>query len=307
MDRPVFGGIYAATVCPLLPDGALDHPSLTRHLAAMAAMQGLAGLLVNGHAGENFTLCRAEQRAVLDAARSILPPPAQIVAGINAESSALAAALARDAAAAGADAILLFPPFSWALSQDLPVIVHHHQAVQAACGLPMLLYQAPVAAAQLAYRADTLTALLALPGVAGIKEGSWETAAYEANRRLVRSVRPDVAVMASGDEHLLSCFVLGSEGSLVSLAALAPAPILALEAAVRQGDLAAAQAAHATIYPLARAIYGTRPSGRATARLKACLHLLGRIDHPTCRAPMSRLPGDEIAGLRAALTVAGLA
>ena len=299
-------GIYAATVCPMLPDDAVDQASLERHLAAMAAAAGLAGLLINGHAGENFTLARAEQRGVVETARRVLPARMQIVAGVNAESSGEAALLARDAAAAGADAILVFPPFSWALSQDLPVILRHHQIIGEACSLPMLLYQAPVSAGQLAYRDDTLAALLDLPAVAGMKEGSWETAAYEANRRLVHRLRPDVAVMASGDEHLLTCFMLGSEGSLVSLAALTPEPVIALEAAVLRGDMAAARALHDTIYPLARAIYGARPGGRATARLKACLHMLGRIEHAACRAPMSPLPEAEMAVLRRALANAGL-
>jgi 4-hydroxy-tetrahydrodipicolinate synthase len=300
-------GIYAATVCPMLPDGAVDQASLEQHLAAISAVPGLAGLLINGHAGENFTLARAEQRGIVETARRMLPTGAQIVAGVNAEASSEAAMLARDAASAGADAILVFPPFSWALSQDLRVILRHHQIIAEACSLPMLLYQAPVAVAQLAYRDDTLTALLDLPAVAGIKEGSWETAAYEANRRLVHRLRPEVAVMASGDEHLLTCFMLGSEGSLVSLAALAPEPVIALEAAVLRCDMAAARALHDTVYPLARAIYGTRPGGRATARLKACLHMLGRIDYATCRAPMQPLPDAELAMLRRALADAGLA
>ena len=82
-----------------------------------------------------------------------------------------------------------------------------------------------------------------------------------------------MAVLASGDEHLLPCFVLGSEGSQVSLAVIVPEAIVALDAAVRDGDLAAAQAAHEIIYPLAKAIYGTAPRGLATARLKACFVL----------------------------------
>ena len=129
----------------------------------------------------------------------------------------------------------------------------------------------------MAYGPDVLTAVARLPDVVGIKEGSWETAAYEANRRLVKEIAPDVGVMASGDEHLLTCFMLGSEGSLVSLACIWPEPIIRLDAAVRAGDLAAAKAAHDDIYPLARAIYGTAPAYFATPRLKACLKLLGRL------------------------------
>ena len=41
-------GIDAATVCPMLPDGAVDQASLERHLGAMSATAGLTGLLING-------------------------------------------------------------------------------------------------------------------------------------------------------------------------------------------------------------------------------------------------------------------
>lgn len=182
----------------------------------------------------------------------------------------------------------------------------HHQAVRDAVDLPLFLYQAPVGAGTLAYPAEVIADLVRLPGVVGIKEGSWETAAYEANRRLVQTIAPQVAVMASGDEHLLSCFVLGSEGSMVSLAVIVPEVIVALEAAVRRGDLAAARAAHEVIYPLARAIYGARPAGYATARLKTCLRLLGRLECDVMRPPIRPLDADEVAGLQAALEAAGL-
>ena len=148
--------------------------------------------------------------------------------------------------------------------------------------------------------------LVVLPRVVAIKEGSWETATYEANRRLVKSLAPDVAVLASGDEHLLSCFVLGSDGSQVSLAVIVPETIVALDAAVRAGDLESARAAHEIVYPLAKAIYGTAPGGLATARLKACLKLLGRLDRAAARPPTPALSDPEIAALRTALQGAGL-
>ena len=112
--------------------------------------------------------------------------------------------------------------------------------------------------------------------------------------------------MASGDEHLLTCFILGSEGSLVSLAALIPEPIIALDQAVRDGDLGRAQALHGTIQPLANAIYGRPPGFYATARLKACLALLDRIPLPVCRMPIGRLPREEIEALEHVLTETGV-
>src|SRR6202000_299972 len=112
-----------------------------------------------------------------------------------------------------------------------------------------------------------------------IKEGSWETARYEANRRLVKAAAPHVAVMASGDEHLFTCFAIRTEGSVVSLAAVVPELVVALYRALQERNLAEAQRLNEHVYPLAKAIYGTAPGSHANARLKACLHLLGKFPH----------------------------
>ena len=299
-----FNGIYASTVCPLQANGAIDEPSLDRHLRTVLEGTGMRGLLLNGHAGENAMLSRAEQRRVIEIGRQI-GRDHLIVAGINAESSDAAGQLARDAADAGADAIMVFAPFSWALGAADRVIVDHHQRIQQATALPMFLFQGSVNSG-LAFSPSVLRSLLDLRSVVGIKEGSWETSAYDAVRRLTKSVRPDVAVMASGDEHLFTCFVLGSEGSLVSLAAVVPELIVALDRAVKEGDMAGARLLHDRIYPLAKAVYGTAPGSLATARLKACLKLLGRLDRATCRAPVGDLPPEEYERLGLALAEAGL-
>ena len=301
-----FRGIHAATVCPLLTDGSIDEDTLAAHLSAVSRADGITGLLINGHAGENFMFGREDKHRVVEIARQACPAHTLLVCGINAEDSLEAQRHVDDAAQAGADAVLVFPPFSWALSQDADVAVRHHRIATANSRLPLFLYQAGVRAGTLGYTADVLERLVQLHNVIGIKEGSWESAAYEANRRMVQRVAPHVMVMASGDEHLLTCFAVGTEGSLVSLACITPELVVGLYRAIEAGDLAAARAFNDRIYPLAKAIYGTAPGGHANARLKACLKLLGRIPSDAMRPPMGPLPADEIAMLAQALQAAGL-
>ena len=201
----------------------------------MAGAPGIAGLLINGHAGENWLLTRAETRRVIEVVREAVGPGVFLTSGVNAECSLVAAALAGDAEAAGADAVLVFPPNGWGLFQDEGAAVLHHRHVLDGCGLPLVLYQAPVTAGQMPYSPALLAALCREARVIGVKEGSWEVAAYEASRRAVRGVRADVAVLGSGDEHLLTSWLIGSEGSQVSLAAVAPGPVVALWDAVQAG------------------------------------------------------------------------
>jgi 4-hydroxy-tetrahydrodipicolinate synthase len=301
-----FHGIYAATLCPLHDDGRLDEATLARHLEANAVVPGMAGLLINGHAGENFMLSRDEKRRVTEIAAEVCGERSILVCGINAEDSLEAQRHVDDAKAAGADAALIFPPFSWALMQDARMAVTHHTLANANARMPLMLYQAGVNAGSMAYPPEVLAELVRLPNIVGIKEGSWEAAAYEANRRLVKRVAPHVAMMASGDEHLLTCFAIGSEGSLVSLAAVVPDIIIALDRAIQHKDLDEARRINERIYPLAKAIYGTAPTGYATARLKTCLKLLGRFPSDAMRPPIGPLPAAEVAALERALADAGV-
>ncbi|GAB4283292.1 MAG: dihydrodipicolinate synthase family protein [Roseovarius sp.] len=294
-------GIHAATVTPLDDRRRLHEADLAAHLGRVAGTPGIRGVLVNGHAGEGPLLEPAEKRRVVELARATVAPAQFVCAGVSAESTAAAQREAEAAAAAGADGILVFPPFAWALGHDTEMVVAHHAAIAAACGLPLVLYRAPISAGRLAYSLDSLAALAALPAVIAVKEGSWEVAAYEEVRRMLNSVAPRIAVLGSGDEHLLTSYLIGSEGSQVSLAAIVPELIVALFDAAAAGAWARARALHERIYPLAVAIYRRQPAYLATVRLKACLHQMGRICEPLAKLPMRQLRDDERQDLVGAL------
>jgi 4-hydroxy-tetrahydrodipicolinate synthase len=299
-------GIYPSTVTPLYPDFSLDEAALARHTADVTAPAGIVGVLCNGHAGENVYLSRAEKKRVAEITVVTIGAEKIVVCGINAENTQDAVLHAQDAVAAGADALMVFAPNGFSLLHDPDAILRHHQAIIDATGARIFLFQGSVHAGRVNCPPALLAELAQLPGVVGVKEGSWETAAYEASRRAVLAVAPHVRVMASGDEHLLPSYVLGSEGSLVSLADIIPEEIVALDRAVRASDLRAARRQHETIYPLAKAIYGTAPGGWANARLKACLHLLGRIPCAATKPPIGPLPEAEISRLQAVLRQVGL-
>ena len=266
-----FEGVYVATICPMHKDGNIDEEGLVDHFTNLMNFEGIHGFLINGHASENHLLNRDEKRRIVELAKDTVGDKAIIVCGINCESSIEAQLQTEDAVSAGADAIMVFPPFSWALSLSTKMAVIHHELISKVSDHPIFLYQASMGSGLMAYSPETLTELIQLPKVVAIKEGSWETSRYDANRRLIKKINPNISVMASGDEHLLSCFMIGSEGSLVSLATIIPAQIVGLDKAVKNSDLNLAMHFHDQIYPLAKAIYGTKPAGFATSRIKACL------------------------------------
>src|SRR5690606_27921656 len=108
------------------------------------------------HAGENFALDREELSRVIEVARSV-GGDRKIVAGINSERTDVAAALAEDAAKAGAHAVMVFPPFSWALGADDRLVAGHHHSIATASGLPLFLFQGSVNSGKTAYHPDVLS------------------------------------------------------------------------------------------------------------------------------------------------------
>lgn len=294
-------GIHAATIVPMRPDFSVDEAALATHIRMIANTPGIRGLLVNGHAGENFLLDPDEKRTVMRIARAVAPAGCFITCGVNHESSLAAAREASAMEAEGADGLLVFPPNSWALDHADEAILVHHGHVRDATTIPIVLYGAPVGAGSMAYGPDMLLRLAEDPRVVAIKEGSWEVARYEANLRLLKARRPDFIVLGSGDEHLLTSYIVGSAGSQVSLAAVVPEAICTLWDRAAAGDWVAAREAHERIYPLAVAIYRDAPGGRANARLKACLKILGRLDNDRVRPPQPSATREEYKRLEAAL------
>lgn len=302
--KELLHGIHAATVVPLATDFSIHVSELEHYLHWVCSHSGIRGLLVNGHAGENFLLSRAEKALVLEVARGVTSPDVILVAGINSENSSEAAEQARDAERLGANAILVFPPNSWALSQDHAVVEHHHKCIEGSCQLPVLLYQAPVTAGCMSYEKSLLHKLIESPRVIGIKEGSWELSAYEETLRLVRLARPDIAVLGSGDEHLLATYLIGTEGSQVSLAAIVPELVVNLFNAANENDWVNAKRLHDRLYGLAVAIYRNAPSSRATARMKTCLKLLGKIGSDAVKPPQLSTSKQEAIDLENVLSAA---
>lgn len=298
-------GIHAATIVPMRPDVSIDEEALARHIGSVSSSPGIRGLLINGHAGENFVLTLAEKIRVAEIARSAAPAGCVIVSGVNAESSLEAAREAAALEKAGAHGLLVFPPNSWALGHADEAVVIHHRHVAKATACPLMLYGAPVGAGAMAYGPAVLERLVAEPRIVAIKEGSWEVAAYEANRRLLHGLRPDFVVMGSGDEHLLASYMVGSAGSQVSLAAATPDLLVELWEASEAKDWERARAAHERIYPLAVAIYRDPPGGRATARLKAALVILGQLTCDAVRPPQPPATREEYRAVEAALKRAG--
>ena len=100
MKPQTFHGIYPSTVLPMRGDYSVDWESYARHTAHCVLRDGMAGVLINGHAGENYVMTRAEKKRAVEVSVATVGASRLVVAGVNAESSLEAAEEAREAKAA---------------------------------------------------------------------------------------------------------------------------------------------------------------------------------------------------------------
>src|SRR5438552_15677918 len=103
-------GVHAPVVTTFYPDsGELDVASFAANVRAHIAA-GLHGIVVAGSTGEAALLDSDERAALVDAAREMVPRNRALVVGTGAESTRTCLTLTRDAAARGADAVLVVAP-----------------------------------------------------------------------------------------------------------------------------------------------------------------------------------------------------
>ena len=165
-------GLIPATLTPFTRDNRVDLPALAAHLQRVASASGLFGIAVNGHAGEVLALGSEERESIVRAAREALPPHLKLVAGVE---SHCIDGLVREglrAKDAGADMLLVIPPFDIRvfrhLAHDAQASFSVFERLEREVGLPMIVFQYPEASG-CAYSIDALRRIVELSSVVAIK------------------------------------------------------------------------------------------------------------------------------------------
>jgi len=298
-------GVIPAVLLPFADDLTIDEKSFRKHLADVAAAEGLSAITVNAHSTEVASCTFDEQRRVLEIAQDEIGGRLPIVNGIWADGSMEAARIARMADAGGASALLVFPPAPFTLGQSPAMAVEHFKRIADATSLPLIVFQYPLATGQ-GYPSDTLLAMIeAVPTIRAIKDWAGNVQQHEMHVRTLQSLKRPVNVLSTHSAWLLSSLVLGCNGLLSGSGSVIADLQAALFRAVQRNDLAEARRLNDRIYPLARVFYA-EPWADMHNRMKEALVLLGRLPRAVVRPPLVKLGRAEIDRIRAALVEAGL-
>ena len=300
-------GVIPACLMPFNDRLEMDESAYRRHLSDLAGVEGVAAITLNGHAAEVHALSFEEQRRAIDIARDEVAAKVPLVAGIHAGDTREACRLAAMAAAAGADGLLVFPSDVLSMGgQQRPECARAHiGAIAESTGLPLILFQYPMAGG-LGYPLDTLLQLCTeFPSIRAIKDWCNDPSLHERHIRELHALERPVRVLSTHSMWLLGSLVLGCDGLLSGAGSVIPNLHVALLQAVQRNDLQMARSINDRIYPTVRAFYSD-PLLDMHNRMKEALVLLDRLDAAHVRPPLKKLKGPEIERIGSLLSEAGI-
>ncbi len=301
-----FSGVMPANVLPFRSDLAIDEPAYRRHLRWLADTRGVTGIVANGHASEVSSLNREERRRSLAIALDEIGGACPIITGVYSDGTQDAVDLARDARAAGAAGVLVFPPtlFMWGAQLKPDMVLRHFSEIAARADLPIVVFEYPPASG-IGYSPETLARLAEIPHVVAVKDWSNEIVAFESNLRALRATGPSVAMLSAFTMSLMATFLLGADGAISGMGSVTADLQAELFEACGKGDLDGARRINDRLAPLVSVFYAP-PFVDMHNRMKEALVLLGRIPAAHVRPPLTPVSGADREAIRRALAAAGL-
>ena len=244
-------GVFGPVVTNFLANGELDIPAFSANLRAHLAA-GLHGILVGGSTGEAALLDAAERGALVEAAREVIPADKWLLVGTGAESTRTCLQLTRDAAARGADAVLVVAPHYYGGAMTDAALSEHYHRVADESPIPVMLYTIPKYM-HFALSASLVAELAKHENIIGMKDSS-------GNRELfagyMPSHSPTFAVLTGNAQMFNHALSSGSPGGILAASLFAPELALEIYNSAVAGDRAAAEAAQARFTPLGAKIVG---------------------------------------------------
>jgi 4-hydroxy-tetrahydrodipicolinate synthase len=304
-------GLIPATVTPFTDSGAIDFEELTRHLRQVGSASGLYGIAVNGHAGEILAMNSEERRSVVAHAKSVLPTGLKLIAGIESHDIDDLVVQGLNAKAAGADMLLVLPPFDvrpYRMLAHDPVSVRKvFKRLNDEVALPMIIFQYGESSG-VAYTTEALKAVADLPHVVGVKVGATSPTTFA---EIMNAVGDQLSILAASDAPaLLGMLLHKAHGALIGISVIGTQRWSDLVHEATQGSAQVAQQIHSEFaMPIMDAVFENQLHKTFTsyfAATKEALHQMGHLKSAAARAPLVLPDAKKKAEIAACLAKVGL-
>lgn len=283
--RTSLRGVLAFAPTSMHDDGSLDLDSQREHVAFLAG-SGVGAVVVGGGVGEFYALDEPEHAALVREAVDAAGGRVPVLAGVG-HATAIATRLARVAADAGADGLMVNPLYF--VTPDGDGMVRHYREIGAASGLGLIVFSTTGAI----YDDTDLERLAEVEAAVAVKDEAGDQALFA--RCVDRLGDRYVWINGMAELPAVEYARLGAVAMTSGMVNLDPAVALDLWAAALAGDADR----HATllrerIAPIA-ALRAARPGYHITV-IKEAMQLLGR-GGPTVRLPLLPLRPEDRAAL----------
>jgi 4-hydroxy-2-oxoglutarate aldolase len=276
-------GIFAPLVTPFAPNGDIDTAAFARNIGAHMDA-GLSGVVIAGSTGEAALLDEAERSSLVEVARDAVPKSKLVIAGAGAESTRYAIRLAKNAAARGADAVLVVAPHYYSTVMTSDVLLAHYRAVADASPIPVILYNIPKYM-HFALPQPVVAQLAKHGNIIGIKDSSGNR---EIMAGFAEAISPSFSLISGSGAVLQYALGLGATGGILGVSLFASSLALEVFSAMKRGDAAAASHAQEKLSPLHMRIV----SELGVGGVKAALDVIGLRGGPL-RSPLQALGAAE--------------
>lgn len=296
-------GIVASSVTPFKSDGTIDFPAVKPHIDWLIS-ERVNGLSPLGSSGEFFAMESDDRNRVVDATLEANAGRVPTMVGTHHYSTRIAVELSKYAEKAGADSLLIAPPY-----YGLPTpqgVIDHYRRIADAVSIPIVLYH-NAAGTNVDLGTEHLITLFSEGVIKGVKMSHLLP---DRMVELLQANLADATIYAGIDYVAFEGLAHGAHGWISALPSLTPRIAREMyETLGVQGDLVTARRQWAKAAPLMRYVFQASHIARGygahwAAIMKTGLSLIGPdVGQPL--APSAPLDEENIAILSGLLKSLG--
>lgn len=295
-------GVIPPMATPLRGEDELDSDGLER-LIEHQISGGVHGLFILGTTGEGPSLGYRLRRELVERTVRQVKGRVPVLVGITDTSAVEAISMAGFCADAGANFLVLAPPYYFPNSQ--PELVEYIRHLTPRLPLPAFLYNMPTHTKTF-MEVETVRCVTGIPNLIGIKDSSGNMVYFHQLVHLLAEERPDWSLLIGPEELLGESVLLGGHGGVSGGANLCPRLYVDLYEAAVARDIVSVAKLHAQVIRISSALYRIGNHGSAFIKgLKCALNAIGLCDDFMAE-PFHRFREPERQLVRKQLTALGI-
>ncbi|HEU4834395.1 MAG TPA: dihydrodipicolinate synthase family protein [Pyrinomonadaceae bacterium] len=240
-------GILLPTTTPFTPDGQIATTGISSNIKEWSA-RGVIGFVVLGSTGERVHLDEREYLEVIEVSRAATN--SVLIAGAGQQSTVNTIKEIKNAAQAGAEAVLVITPYFYRPAITQETLINYYTAVADAAPVPVMLYSMPPLTG-IKIEPETVARLSEHPNIVGVKDSSNDVAGF---RRTVELCPDGFAVMTGNGTVLLDALRAGATGGILAVGCVVPEVCVEIFRAYGIQDVERAERLQQELTPLASAV-----------------------------------------------------